>query len=315
MLAFIGRRLLALVPLVLIVSFLAFGLVALLPGDAALAAAGFEATPENVRIIRHRFGLDHPFLTRYWEWLTGALHGDLGTSWQFAERGVWNEIVARFPATFSIALGAIVLAALIGVTAGIIAGLRPGRLVDRAISVFTSVAIAVPSFLVAILLVIVFSKQLGLLPSLGYVPFTENPAEWAQHLVMPWIALALPASASIARQVRGAMVDAMEEDYVRTARSKGLTSAAVVGKHALKNAAMPALTVLGIQFAYLLGGTVIIESIFSIPGIGLMVVNAISSRDVPVIQGVALTMAIVFLLVNLAVDIGYALVNPKVRLA
>jgi peptide/nickel transport system permease protein len=313
-LAFIARRLLALVPLVLIVTFLAFGLIFFLPGDAVTVIAGQDATPTELERIREQLGLDRPFVVQYLDWLGGAVRGDFGSSLIFSTRSVGSEIVNRFPVTLSLAVGAVGLGAVLGATAGITAGLRPGRLVDRVISMLTSLAIGLPSYVIALVLVIVFAVNLGVLPSRGYVAFGDDPAEWFRHLLLPWIALGFPASASIARQVRGALVDVMEEDYVRTARAKGLSRARVVGKHAMKNAAMPALTVLGIQFAYLLGGTVIIEQIFSIEGLGRMIARAISSRDVPVIQGVAFLMACIFLVVNLLVDIAYALVNPKVRL-
>lgn len=314
MLVFIARRLLALVPLLLIVTFLAFGLIFFLPGDAVTVIAGQDATPTEIERIRVGLGLDRPFLVQYVDWLEGAVRGDFGDSLIFSTRSVGGEISARFPITLSVTLGAIGLGAILGSAAGIAAGTRPGKLVDRAVSMLTSVAIGLPSYVAALVGVVFFAVHLGWLPSRGYVPFAEDPVEWVRHLFLPWIALGLPASASIARQVRGALVDTMEEDYIRTARAKGLSAARVVGKHAMKNAAMPALTVLGIQFAYLLGGTVIIEQIFSIEGLGRMIARAISGRDVPVIQGVAFLMACVFLVVNLLVDIAYALVNPKVRL-
>jgi peptide/nickel transport system permease protein len=313
-LAFIARRLMALIPLVLLVTLASFGLVLLLPGDAVTVIAGQDATPAQQDHIREQLGLDEPFVARYLDWLGGAVRGDFGHSLIFSTRSVGGEIVNRFPVTLSLAGGAVALGALLGASAGIAAGLRPGRTVDRVVSVLTSVAIGLPSYVIALVLVIVCAVQLGVLPSRGYVAFGEDPWQWFRHLLLPWIALGLPASASIARQVRGALVDVMDEDYIRTARAKGLAPARVVGKHALKNAAMPALTVLGIQFAYLLGGTVIIEQIFSIEGLGRMITRAISSRDVPVIQGVTFLMACIFLVVNLLVDIAYALVNPKVRL-
>jgi peptide/nickel transport system permease protein len=313
-LAFIARRLLALVPLLLIVTFLAFGLIFFLPGDAVTVIAGQDATPTELDRIREQLGIDRPFVVQYVDWLGGAVRGDFGDSLIFSTRSVGGEIRARFPITLSLAVGAVALGAALGASAGIAAGLRPGQLIDRAVSTLTSLAIGLPSYVIALVLVIVFAVNMGVLPSRGYVRFGADPGEWFRHLLLPWIALGLPASASIARQVRGALVDVMEEDYIRTARAKGLSSARVVGKHAMKNAAMPALTVLGIQFAYLLGGTVIIEQIFSIEGLGRMIARAISGRDVPVIQGVAFLMACVFLFVNLLVDIAYALVNPKVRL-
>jgi peptide/nickel transport system permease protein len=315
LLTFIARRLLALIPLMLVVSFLVYSLVVLLPGDPAVAIAGGEdSTPEEVAQVREELGLDDPLLVQYGRWLGKAVQGDLGTS-LYTERSVSDEITRRFPVTFSVAIGAIVISLVLGMSAGIIAGLRQGHFTDRAVIFLTSLGLAIPSFWLALLLVIVFAVELGWLEAIGYVKFSEDPWEWARHLIMPWLALGIGAAASVARQVRGALIDVLDEDYVRTARSKGLAGHRVVGKHALKNAAMPAITVLGIQFAYLLGGTVIIESIFSIPGLGTYVISAISGRDLPVIQGTVLMMAIIFVVINLVVDILYAVVNPKVRLS
>lgn len=314
MLTFIVRRLLALIPLMLIVSFLVFSLVIFLPGDPAAAIAGGpEATPEKIEEVRTQLGLDKPIVVQYWNWLKDALRGDLGTS-LYTDRSVTDEIKRRFPITFSVAIGAIAVSVTIGVGAGIVAGLRQGRFTDRAVTFFTSLGLAIPSFWLALMLVIVFAVNLGWLEAIGYVGFSEDPYEWMLHLLMPWVALGVGAAASVARQVRGALVDVLDQDYIRTARSKGLAGRMVIGKHAMKNAAMPALTVIGIQFAYLLGGTVIIESIFSIPGLGTYIVSAISGRDLPVIQGTVLMMAVIFVVLNLLVDILYAVVNPKVRL-
>jgi len=313
-LIFIVRRLLALIPLMLIVSFLVFSLVLFLPGDPAAAIAGGpDATPEKILQVREELGLDQPVVVQYWNWLKDALRGDFGNS-LYTDRSVSSELQRRFPITFSVAIGAIAVSITIGVAGGIIAGLRQGRLADRGVTFLTSIGLAIPSFWLALMLVILFAVNLRWLQAIGYVPFQDNPEEWAKHLIMPWIALGLGAAASVARQVRGALVDVLDQDYIRTARSKGLSSRSVIGKHAMKNAAMPAITVLGIQFAYLLGGTVIIESIFSIPGLGTYIVSAISGRDLPVIQGTVLMMAVIFVLLNLLVDVLYAVVNPKVRL-
>jgi peptide/nickel transport system permease protein len=314
LLTYIVRRLLALIPLMLIVSFLVYSLVFFLPGDPAVAiAGGADATPDEIARIRENLGLDDPLLEQYGRWLTDALQGDLGES-LYTKRSVSDEISTRFPVTFSVAIGAIVISLLLGTAAGILAGLHRGGLADRVVSLFTSFGLAIPSFWLALMLVILFSVNLQWLDSIGYVNFKDDPQDWARHLIMPWIALGIGAAATVARQVRGALVDVLDQDYIRTARSKGLAGHKVISKHALKNAAMPALTVLGIQFAYLLGGTVIIEQIFSIPGLGTYIVSAISGRDLPVIQGTVLMMAVIFVLLNLLVDVLYAVVNPKVRL-
>jgi peptide/nickel transport system permease protein len=203
---------------------------------------------------------------------------------------------------------------LIGVPAGLAAGTRPGSVVDRLVTLGTSTAIAVPDFWLGIILVILFAVKLQMLPAVGYVGITQSPVDWATHLYLPWFALGIAGAAPIARQLRGALIDVLAQDYIRTANAKGLPGYRVLLKHALKNAAISPVTVIGIQFAYLLGGTVIIEYIFSIPGLGLYFFNALNAKDLRVIQGVTLVVALTFVFVNLAVDVLYAYINPKVRL-
>jgi peptide/nickel transport system permease protein len=310
---FVVRRLLALVPLLLIVSFLVFALVLLLGNPAIEIAGGTDATPARVAEVRRELDLDEPFFQRYASWLNDVVHGDLGNS-LFTDVPVSTEIRDRFPVTFSMALGAVVLSLLIGVPLGIAAGMRPGSWVDRIATVGSSFGIAMPDFWLAIILVIVFAVNLAWLPSIGYVSFSESPYEWARHLLLPWIALGLGGAAVLMRQLRGALADVLDQDYIRTARANGLRTRSVVGKHALKNAAIPATTVLGIQIAYLLGGTFIMERIFAINGLGQYALNGVVKKDLPVIQGVVLVFALTFVLMNLLVDVVYALLNPKVRL-
>jgi len=299
----------------LIVSFLVFSLVVFLPGDPATTiAGGVDATPEEVGRVREQLGLNDPFYEQYLRWLKDAVQGDLGVSLYTGE-SVSGQIGRRLPATFSVAIGAIVVSLLLGVSAGVIAGLHQGRATDRSVTFFTSLGLAIPSFWLALMLVILFAVQLRWLDAVGYVSFGDDPWQWTRHLIMPWLALGIGAAATIARQVRSALVDVLDQDYIRTARGKGLAGRQVITKHALKNAAMPAITLLGLQFAYLLGGTVVIESIFSIPGLGSYVGTAITNRDLPVIQGTVLMMAVIFVVLNLFVDVLYGVVNPKVRLS
>lgn len=313
--AYVARRLLGLIPLLLLISFAVFALVLAIPGDPAQSiAGGLDADPERVAEIRDELGLDDPVVVQYKDWLSGVLSGDLGTS-LFSGRTVTSELSERFPVTVSLAVGATVLAALIGIPVGIAAGMRPGSRLDRAIGVGTSFGIALPDFILGTALVVLFAVQRNWFPTRGYVDLAVDPTEWARHLLLPWIALGVSAAASLSRQVRGAMIEALEADYVRTARAKGLTERRVIGRHALKNALTPAMTVLGLQFAYLLGGTFIIENIFSLPGVGQYMLSAITSRDLPVIQGVVLLTAVIFVLCNLVVDVLYGVLNPKVRVA
>lgn len=312
--AYIARRLAALVPLLTIVSFIVFSLSQLLPGDPAIVLAGGQkATPAGIARARDKLNLDDSFVEQYAIWLGDVVHGDLGESF-FDHRTVSESIRARFPVTLSLAIGALVLTVVIGVPLGIVAAVRQGGIADRLITTGSSVALAMPDFWLGMILLSIFAVSLRVLPSGGYVPLTDSPAGWATHLYLPWIAMGVPGGAGLARQVRGAMIDALEQDYVRTAESKGLRRRVVVFKHALKNASLAPVTVLGIGFAYMLGGSVIIERIFTLPGMGQYFYIALFNKDLPVIQGVVLLSALIFVVLNLFVDLLYAYLNPKVRL-
>ena len=311
---YIARRLLAAVPLVLLISVGVFALSFVIPGDTARSlAGGLHATPDQVQKVTQQLGLNHPVVVQYWHWLTNALHGNLGMS-LYDKSSVSNAIVHRFPITLSLALGGLFVMLLLGIPAGIAAGTHPGSAIDRLVTLGTSAAIAIPDFWLSIVLVIIFAVKVHWLPSIGYVSFTTSPLQWARHLLLAWIALGIGGAAPLARQLRGAMIDVLDQDYIRTASAKGLPRRSIVYKHALKNAAVAPVTILGIQFAYLLGGTVIIEGIFSIPGLGNYFQSALLTKDLPVIQGVILVIALTFIFLNLAVDVFYAYLNPKVRL-
>ena len=311
---YVARRLLAVVPLVLLISLGVFSLSFVIPGDTARSlAGGLHASQQQVDAVRQQLGLDKPVLVQYWRWLTHALHGNLGTS-LYDKSSVSAAIVHRFPITLSMALGALFVIVLLGVPAGIAAGTHPGGLVDRLVTFGTSAAIAIPDFWLSIVLVIIFAVKVHLLPSIGYVSLTTSPLQWARHLLLAWVAMGIGGAAPLARQLRSSMIDVLDQDYIRTASAKGLSRRSIVFKHTLKNPAIAPVTILGIQFAYLLGGTVIIEGIFSIPGLGNYFENALLNKDLPVIQGVILVIALTFILLNLAVDVLYAYINPKVRL-
>lgn len=313
-LAFVVRRLLITVPLLVLISIIVFSLILLIPGDPAITlAGGVHATPIEIARIRRQLHLNEGFWAQYWTWLSHAVRGNLGHS-LFENETVSSGIAARFPVTLTLAVGGVVLAMVIGVPAGVMAGVRQGSLQDRTVTIGSSLGVAVPDFWLAMLLVIVLVLDFHLLPAIGYTPFSVSPLGWMQHMLMPWIALGLGGAATIARQVRGALIDTLEQDYVRTAVAKGLPKRTVIGKHALKNALSPAVTVVGIQFGYLLGGTFIIEQIFSLPGIGTYTLQAISDKDLPVIQGVVLVVAVSFVIINLVVDVVYGMLNPKIRL-
>lgn len=327
MLSYIARRVIALIPMLLIISVIVFLLTHLIPADPAREILGLKATPEAVAAKQHELGIDRSLPVQYWDWLSHAVRGDLGYSWFHPTESVMDSIKTRLPVTFNMAIGAMAFTILVGLPLGLIAGTRPQSLVDRIVTFGTSAGISMPDFWLAMMLVIVLAVNHHWLPSVGYSPgpfdqllrgyvwdSSADIGEWARHLVMVWIALGIPGAASFARQLRGAIIDAMEQDYIRTARAKGLRGRVVVMKHALKNASMVPVTVLGLQFAYTLGGTVVLERIFSLTGMGVYMLNALSAKDVPVVQGVTLLVAVTFIVVNLAVDILYAYLNPKVRL-
>ena len=315
LITFIGRRLLITIPLLVLITLGVFSLVLIIPGDPAQTlAGGARASPAEVAHIRHVLHLDQPFLAQYVRWLSGVVHGQLGNS-LFKGQSVAAGIRERLPVTASIAAGGMVLAVVIGLPAGIVAGLRPRSWTDRVVSFGSSLGVAIPDFWLAMLLVVVLAVNLKLLAPLGYVQFSQSPYEWFLHLIMPWLALGIGGAATVARQTRGSMIDTLRQGYIRTAEAKGLSPARVIGKHACKNALSPVVTLIGIQFGYLLGGTFIIEQIFSLPGLGTYMLDAISTKDLPVIQGVALITALMFVLINLVVDVLYGYLNPKVRLA
>ena len=312
---FIGRRLLITIPLLIIITLAVFSLVLIIPGDPARTlAGGARASPAEVAHIRHLLHLDQPFFAQYWRWLSGVFHGQLGSS-LFKNQSVAAGIRERLPVTVSIAAGGMILAVILGLPAGIIAGLRPRSWIDRTVSVGSSLGVAIPDFWLAMLLVVVLAVNLHLLAPLGYVQFATSPEQWFLHLIMPWLALGIGGAATIARQTRGSMIDTLRQDYIRTARAKGLTPTRIIAKHACKNALSPVITLAGIQFGYLLGGTFIIEQIFSLPGLGTYMLQAISTKDLPVIQGVVLVTALMFVVINLVVDVVYGFLNPKVRLS
>lgn len=316
MIGLVVRRLAALVPVLLVVSFAVFMLSALVPGDAATTiAGGVDATPERVEEIRDQLGLDDPLLTQYGRWLGDAVRLDFGQSLYGDQTTVAEDVRTRLPVTMAVAAAAILVAVVVGGAIGVFAGLRPGGAPDRLSVASTSVALAIPNFFLAMVLISLFAVQRSWFPPLGYVAFADDPLQWLKSITLPAVSLGLVASATIARQVRASLVDVLGSGYVRTAWATGLSPARVVGKHALKNAAMPAVTALGLQLSALLGGSVIIEQIFSIPGVGSYLIRALTGQDLPVIQGVVVTFVIIHVLLNLVIDIVYGLLNPKVRLS
>jgi peptide/nickel transport system permease protein len=308
------KRLLAVIPLVFLVTLGTFSLTTLMRGDPAQALAGDGATPEQLAQVREELHLDDAAPVRYVRWLGDVVRGDLGES-VASHRSVTDEIVRRFPVTASLALSSLVLTFVVGIPIGIIQGMRPGGRLDKALLAVVSLGLAVPNFLLATLLVFVLAVEWKWLPALGYVSFTESPIEWAKHIAMPAITLSVVGAAEIARQLRTGLVGVTQEDYIRAARARGLAPTRITVKHALKNAAMPALTIIGVRVGYLLAGSVIVEQIFQLPGLGTYALQAIQNRDFTVLQGVVLALALIVIATNLVVDIAYAWLNPKVRVS
>jgi peptide/nickel transport system permease protein len=313
-LLYLSRRILSTIPILVLVGLITFLLIHLTPGDPAAVVAGDNATPEAIEAARHRLGLDQPFLVQFWHWLSSVLRGDLGTSFTSGQPVV-SLIFERLPITLSLTVGATLVGLGISIPLGVLAAMRRGSWIDRATIFTTSLGIAAPEFFIGLLLVLVVALNFGWLPATGSVPFADDPVEWALRLVLPSITLGVGVAAELARQVRGSMIDVMSRDYIQTARAKGLSAQAIIVKHGLKNAAIPVVTVLGLQIRRLLGGAVIVEQIFAMNGVGSLAVRAVFLRDLPVLLGVALITAIIVLLVNLLVDMSYSYFDPKVRQA
>jgi peptide/nickel transport system permease protein len=311
-LKFFLMRVLTTLPVLVLVTFVVYGLVLLIPGDPAVTIAGPDATVAQVAAVRSRLGLDRPVIVQYWDWVTGALSGDLGTS-LFTSRPVATSIGTGLPVTLALTSMALLISLVIAVPTAILSALRRGTWLDRVATVGSSLGIALPSFWLGLMFVLVFSLMLGWLPATGYVPLSEDPAGWLSHILLPALTLGIAAAAESARQLRGSIIGVQQQDYVRTARAKGLRARMVIGKHVMKNAAVPLVTVLGLQITALLGGAVLVEQIFGVPGLGQVAINAVTTRDVPVIQGIVLVAVLVAMVSNLLVDLTYGYLNPKVR--
>jgi peptide/nickel transport system permease protein len=314
LLRFLRRRLLAVIPILVMGTFFSFMLIELTPGDPAQAVLGEFATPEQVEAKRIELGLDRPFLDRYVDYMDNLMQLKFGESVAVVpEESVGKLISQAVPATLSLGSLVVILAVVVGVPLGAIAAVKRDSWLDRGVTTFMSWALAIPTFVLGPVLLAVFAINKGWFPVIGFVPIEEDPVEWLRHLALPAVALAAHPTAEIARQVRGSMVSELEESYVRTALAKGLGQSRVVGKHALKNAAMPVVTVLGLQVGRILGGSVIVESIFAIPGLGQLTYNAIQRSDFPVIQAMVVLTILLVVGVNLLVDLSYTYFDPKLR--
>ena len=312
MLSHIVRRMVATIPVMAIVALFVFSLLYIAPGDPAAVIAGEQASPEDVEKIRRNLGLDRPFVTRFGEWSWQILHGDLGTS-MFTGLPVTKLIAQRLEPTLSLMVVTLILAVTIAVPMGVIAAWKAGTWIDRALMAFAVFGFSVPVFVVGYLLAYVFALQLDWFPVQGYTPIARGFWPWLENLVLPAVALGCVYIALIARITRASMLEVLQQDYIRTARSKGMGQGGILFVHALKNAAVPIVTVIGIGVALLIGGAVVTESVFAIPGLGRLTIDAIVRRDYPLIQGIVLLFSFVYVLVNLVVDVLYTLLDPRIR--
>jgi peptide/nickel transport system permease protein len=306
------RRLLSAIPVLFIVSLISFGLMRLIPGDPAASIAGTSATPAQIEQLRRDLGLDEPLLMQLLHYYQGLLQGDFGKSLLLG-KGVLAATMERLPVTIGLSLYALVLTLLIGVASGIIAALRQNTWIDQLAMMIAMLGISIPNFFLGLLMIIFFAVQLGWLPSGGYVPFSQDPIGWLRSTTMPAISLALLQAGLLARITRSGMLEVLRQDYVRTARAKGLPERQVILKHALANALIPIVTVVGIIISLLLSGAVVTEALFSLPGMGQLLTQAVLSRDYPMVQGGLLLVTTFLVLVNILVDVLYALIDPRVR--
>jgi peptide/nickel transport system permease protein len=312
MLGYILRRILATIPVMGVVALFVFSLLYLAPGDPAVVIAGDQASPADVARIRESLGLDRPFLVRFGDWLLRIAQGDLGTS-IFTSLPVSHMIAQRIEPTLSLMLLTLLISVSVAIPLGIIAAWKVGTWVDRSVMLVAVLGFSVPVFVTAYLLAFVFALELDWLPVQGYTPISRGLLPFLESLILPSLALGSVYIALLARMTRATMLEVLSQDYIRTARSKGLSPSPILFVHALKNAAVPIVTVIGLGVAFLIGGAVVTETVFAIPGLGRLVVDAILKRDYPVIQGTVLLFSFAYVLVNLGIDLLYTVFDPRIR--
>ncbi len=307
------RRLPSFLLTLLLISVVTFVVVQVAPGDPAQLILGTEAPPEALADLRAQLGLDSPLPLQYLSWLSGVLRGDLGVSLRHG-RPVTELIAERLPVTLSLAILSLALAVLLAVPLGVLAAVRQHSALDYGVLVFAQAGLALPSFWIGILLILFFALSLRWLPSGGYVPWAENPLDTLRSLAMPVLALGLPVAGVLARLVRASMLEELSRDHIRTARAKGLSEQQVIVRHVLRNALIPTVTLLGLQLGFLLGGSIVIEQVFALPGLGRLVLFAINNRDLPLIQGLVLFIAVLVVGINFLVDMAYTWLDPRISL-
>lgn len=312
---FILQRVLTFVPTLLGISIIVFLVMRLIPGDTISAMIGtqFQLTAAQAAALREYFGLDKPWLQQYLHWLTSALHGDLGLSVR-SGKPVLGEILSRFPLTFELALGAVLIALAIGIPIGILSAVKRDSPIDFFGRLFALVGLAMPNFWLGTLIILALSVYFRILPNSGdYVDFTTDPIANLKQVLFPALTLGVAFAASVMRTTRSALLEELQQDYARTARGKGLSEFTVIVRHSLRNALIPIITIVGVETGYLLGGAIVVEQVFALPGIGRFLLNGISQRDYAVVQGAVVFIAFLFVLINLLTDLAYAFVNPRIR--
>ena len=313
MIKYIIKRILFAIPVLILVSIIVFSLIHLAPGDPIQILLGIYGDPNLVKTLQAQLNLDKPLPIQYFLWIGKVLKGDLGISMR-SKTPVLTMILERYPRTFMLAGAGLMISIFISIISGVIAASRRNTAIDFSVMSFAIVGISIPQFWMAIMLILIFALYLGVLPSIGFVPFLEDPVQSIRHLILPAVSLGIAQASITARMTRSEMLEVLSQDYIITARAKGLTEKTVIFKHALKNALIPIVTIIGIQFAFLMGGTVVIEQIFVYPGLGKLIIDAIFNRDYTVIQGAILFTSTFFIFINIVVDIIYTALNPKIRL-
>lgn len=312
MIGYILRRIIDTIPVLLVVVVVVFGIVHLTPGDPARVMLGDLATESEVEQLREALGLDRPLLVQFGSWMFNLMRGDLGES-IFLERSVLTAIVERAEPTISLALLSLLFAVIIGISTGVLAAVKHNSFSDQFFSFIALVGVSIPNFWLGLILIIFFAAGLGWFPAAGYASITEGVWQHLRYLILPAFTLGTAQAALISRITRSSMLDVLNQDYIRTASAKGLSKRVVIIIHALKNALIPILTVIGLAFAALISGAVVVETVFSLPGLGRLIVTSISRRDYPVIQGVVLVATILYVLVNLIIDLLYTIVDPRIK--
>jgi peptide/nickel transport system permease protein len=311
-LKFLLRRLMYVLPMLIITTLVVFSLILIIPGDPALALLGENATVEKLALLRSQLGLDQPLIIQYLHWLFNAFHGNLGKS-LFTGEIVSDAVFSRLGVTIQLVITAMLISFIIGMVFAIASVIKPNSWMDYVARFFGTLGTAIPNFWLAMLLVVVFSVKLGWLPATGFISIFENPGGFLQSVLLPAICLGAFGAAQITRQLRSSLLEVLDSDYIRTAYSKGLLLWPVIWKHALRNALLPVVTTVGLLFGNMLGATVVIESVFAIPGMGQLAVNSILQRDFPMLQGVVLVMVVMVLIINFVTDVIYSILDPRIE--